>query len=353
MNDNAPVFTSGATASVPENGTRHNWRCHRSRRNALTYSLSGTDAALFDIDAATGAVTFKATPDFEAPGDADADNVYDVVVTASDGLIGIDQAVAITVSNLNDSIPVFTSGASATATENATATSYDAAATDADGDTATFAIAGGADAALFIIDTATGVLSFISAPDFEAGQTSFVVDVRADDGTNSSTQTVTVTLADANDNAPVFTSGASASAAENQTAAFTATATDADAGTTLAYGLSGADAAWFNIDAATGVVTFIALPNFEAPGDTGGDNVYDVVVTASDGSNTTNLNVAITVTDVDPEGPVFTSGNASSVEEGNAAAYAANVVAVGSDVVTYSLSGTDAALFNIDATAGW
>ena len=43
-------------------------------------------------------------------------------------------------------------------------------ATDADlpAQTLTYSIVGGADAALFTIDAATGALSFIAAPDFEA-----------------------------------------------------------------------------------------------------------------------------------------------------------------------------------------
>ena len=56
-------------------------------------------------------------------------------------------------------------------------------------------------------------------------------------------------------------------------------------GTTLTYSISGADAALFNIDATTGVITFKSSPNYEAPGDAGGNNVYDVNVTASDGTN--------------------------------------------------------------------
>ena len=66
---------------------------------------------------------------------------------------------------------------------------------------------------------------------------------------------------------------------------------------TLVYSLSGTDAALFTIDADTGEVSFIEAPDFEAPGDDGGDNVYDIIVTASDGTNSTNHNVAITVTD--------------------------------------------------------
>ena len=116
----------------------------------------------------------------------------------------------------------------------------------------------------------------------------------ADDGSWSFLVDADVTLIDPT---PVFTSPATANAQENQTAAYMAVATDAD-GDALVYSLSGTDAALFTIDATTGEVSFITAPDFEAPGDDGGDNVYDIIVTASDGTNSTNHNVAITVTDV-------------------------------------------------------
>ena len=53
--------------------------------DTLTYSLSGTDASLFTINAMTGEVRFTDAPDFEMPGDAGSNNVYDITVTASDG----------------------------------------------------------------------------------------------------------------------------------------------------------------------------------------------------------------------------------------------------------------------------
>ncbi|MGN7808103.1 cadherin-like domain-containing protein, partial [Ensifer sp. 22521] len=112
--NNAPVFTSGTTASFAENGTGTVYDADASDADnlgALTYSLSGTDSALFNIDAATGVVTFKAAPNFEAPADGDGDNIYDIVVTASDGTLATDRAVAITVTNVNDNAPVFSSGA--------------------------------------------------------------------------------------------------------------------------------------------------------------------------------------------------------------------------------------------------
>jgi Ca2+-binding RTX toxin-like protein len=103
--------------------------------------------------------------------------------------------------------------------------------------------------------------------------------------------------------APTITSnggGASAaiSVAENSTAVTTVTATDPDAGATLTFSLAGADASKFTINAATGALSFITAPDFEAPTDVGGNNVYDVLVQASDGSLIDTQAIAVTVTNV-------------------------------------------------------
>ena len=99
--------------------------------------------------------------------------------------------------------------------------------------------------------------------------------------------------------APTFTSAATASIAENtafSTTVYDATA-DGDVGVT--YTLAGADAALFNIAPATGMVTFKASPNFEAPADAGANNIYDFTVTATDASNNATAKaVQLTVTDV-------------------------------------------------------
>ena len=171
---------------------------------------------------------------------------------------------------------------------------------DAEGDTLVYSLSG-TDATLFTINANTGEVSFIEAPDFEApgddgGDNVYDIIVTASDGTNSTDHNVAITVTNENDNIPVFTSPATANAQENQTAAYMAAATDAD-GDTLVYSLSGTDAALFTIDADTGEVSFIEAPDFEVPGDDGGDNVYDIIVTASDGTNSRNHNVAITVTD--------------------------------------------------------
>ncbi|MET4388655.1 VCBS repeat-containing protein [Bradyrhizobium sp. F1.4.3] len=101
--DDAPVISSGTTASFAENGTGVAYHIAATDVDSptLTYSLSGTDAALFDVSA-TGNVTFKSAPDFEAPKDANHDNVYDVTVAASDGEKITTKNVAITVTDVND-----------------------------------------------------------------------------------------------------------------------------------------------------------------------------------------------------------------------------------------------------------
>ncbi len=99
----------------------------------LTFSITGgADAAKFAINATTGIVTFVASPNFEAPTDSGLNNVYDVQVTASDGTRTVDQAIAVTVTAVNEFSPVFTSAATASFAENASGTVLTVQATDAD-----------------------------------------------------------------------------------------------------------------------------------------------------------------------------------------------------------------------------
>ena len=102
--------------------------------------------------------------------------------------------IAVTVTNVNDSAPLITSnGGGATAAvsvaENGTAVTT-VSASDADaGATLTYSIAGGADAAKFTINTTTGALSFVAAPNVEGptdagGNNVYDVQVQVSDGVN-------------------------------------------------------------------------------------------------------------------------------------------------------------------------
>ena len=351
VNEDAPSFTSDATARVAEDQTAaYTAIATDDDGDSLRYSLSGTDAALFTINETTGEVSFIAPPDFENPDDAGRNNVYDITVTASDDTNDTNHDVAITVTNVNDNTPSFTSPDSADVEENQTL-AYTAMATDGDGDTLTYSLSG-ADAALFMINETTGEVSFIAPPDFEnpddAGRNNvYDITVTASDntsGTPDTNQAVAITVTGVNDNAPVFTSPATANVEENQTLAYTAVATDAD-GDVLRYSLSGTDAGLFTINAATGEVSFNEAPDAENPDDANGDNVYDIIVTASDGTGgtpDTNQAVAITVTNVNDNAPVFTSPATATAEENQTVAYTAVATDADGDALSYSLSGTDA-----------
>src|SRR5262249_11128325 len=129
------------------------------------FSLTGTDASLFTIDANTGEVRFINSPNFEAPTDADHNNVYDIVVHGNDGVHENTLAVAINVTNVNEA-PGLTSGVGAFIAENTAASTviYDANGTDPDGDAITYSLSG-ADSTNFSIDANTGEVRFLNAPD--------------------------------------------------------------------------------------------------------------------------------------------------------------------------------------------
>jgi hypothetical protein len=91
---------------------------------AITYSITGgADGAKFAINANTGALTFKEAPDFEKPGDADEDNVYEVEVGATDPDGTTKQLVKVTITDVKEggSPPEITSGSSKSIPENTTA----------------------------------------------------------------------------------------------------------------------------------------------------------------------------------------------------------------------------------------
>jgi len=101
--------------------------------------------------------------------------------------------------------PVFTSSATPSVAENATAV-VDLTANDADSPSVTFSITGGVDAGLFQIAADGHTLEFITPKNFETDPHSYAVEVTASDGLNATPQSITVTLTDVNDNAtPVFT----------------------------------------------------------------------------------------------------------------------------------------------------
>ena len=129
------------------------------------------------------------------------------------------------------------------------------------------------------------------------------------------------------------------------------TAGDTPVGT-LAWTLSGDDAAAFSIDA-NGVVSMVSR-DYEAPEDTDTNNIYLATVTATDrDGNADTQDIAITVTDVAESATFTISGlmDADTVAENTPYTSATPTTAGDTPIGTLSwtLSGDDAAAFSIDA----
>jgi len=199
----APSITSGATASVEENVTGTVYDANATDPDVgdtITFSISGTDAALFDINSSTGTLTFKTAPNFESPTDNGSNNVYDLTITATDngtGSLAKTKALDIIVTNVNEA-PVISASAALSVTEGST-TAFTAAATDPEADSVTWSISGGTDAGKFSIVPGTGVVTFTTAPSYSTPSDSdakndYVLDITASDGTLSATNTITITV---------------------------------------------------------------------------------------------------------------------------------------------------------------
>jgi len=73
----------GSHPSVAENQTAVA-TIQAAGAGTMTYAIvAGGDGALFSIVGATGVLTFALAPDFETPGDGDANNIYEVTVSAT------------------------------------------------------------------------------------------------------------------------------------------------------------------------------------------------------------------------------------------------------------------------------
>lgn len=94
-----PTITSSATFSAAENQTTIGTA---TANEAVTWSIfGGVDSTTVSLVSATGVLTFKIAPNYEAPTDIGADNVYNVTIRATDTAGNTtNQAISITVTDV-------------------------------------------------------------------------------------------------------------------------------------------------------------------------------------------------------------------------------------------------------------
>lgn len=143
-----------------------------------------------------------------------------------------------------------------------------------------------------------------------------------------------------------------AEGAATTTVLFSASATDAE-GDAITFSLSGADAASFDIDPASGDVTWAVVPDFEPAADANGDNVYSFNVVATDEhgkASAVTAEVTLTDTNTDEASGAYTGDNTDEDIEMTTAVTGTVDMSGGDDdvLVTDGMSGTG----SIDAGTG-
>jgi len=285
---------------------------------SLTYTLtSAKDSDLFTIGAKTGVIKFKTTPDHEMPRDSGSNNSINFSVQVSDGALVAVQEYSFEIVNRNE--PPFFDTTTPSINDignleegNTQIASIPASDSDAQ-DSLAYSLVnsvGAKDEGLISVNKKTGVVSFKVSPDYEkpmdvGSDNSINFSVQVSDGALIDVQEYSFAITNKNE-APVITT-TSFSISENNVIVGAISASDVDSGTTLSYGLAagaGSDEQLFDINSTTGALVFKSRPDYETPKDNGGNNTYNISVTASDGSIKTSKVIEITVQNVN-EAPSF------------------------------------------------
>lgn len=158
----------------------------------------GADDNRFKLNS-DGTLTFLSVPNYEQPDDADGDGLYEVRLTASDGIATTTETLQILLNDVNEAPTILSPTAANPVTViEGTVLATTASAQDPDsGTTLKWQLAGGADAALFTIDSISGKLSFRTAPSFATPGDSnkdniYLVNILVTDGELAATESLQV-----------------------------------------------------------------------------------------------------------------------------------------------------------------
>ena len=347
INDNNPIITSSDTFIVEENQTAVATLTASDEDNDnLTFSISGGDSSVLDITE-SGVLTFKEAPNFEAK------NTYSITASVSDGTNSSSQGLVINISNVNEA-PVWNIPAISFEyqenTFNVESIDIPDDVSDEDGDSLTYSLTG-EDASAFEISG--NIVRFRGAPDYENpidsdGDNVYVVNAVASDG---SLETVspefTVIILNINDNNPVFVDlQESVEVTNGQVNVFDIVATDAD-GDDISLSVTGVDASAFIISDSD-TLAFATAPDFANPSDQNGDNVYMIVLEATDGERITSSNqIEITVLEVNNPPVISDLLTSYTLDENIAEIATFTVTDPESNQLTIGVSGDDSAGFSV------
>ena len=322
-NDNSPIFTMDPyRVSVEEHSSTGTPVITVQADDAdsgvlgeVGYSItSGNNEDAFIINTTTGSITVNNDIDREMSA------TYTLGVMATDGgSRSVQSTVEISITDINDNSPLFNpSSYSISVYENASinSTLIPVTAIDADADgpnsDITYSIQSGNDDNLFRISS-TGVISIVSALDFETATSHSLIVQAMDNGTpsRSSTAVVSVTVMDIND-VPVTLGGdqvvnvSEYSTVNSRIAQFVAV--NVEQSDNISFGLS-SNQVDFQIDPATGVVTLAQSLDYETTVS------YAVTVTVSDGAFSSSAQLTVNVVDENDNQPIIETTDPLMIEE--------------------------------------
>ena len=170
--DEGPEVSGPSSFSINENESLPN-AVYTARdpegSNVARWSVGGRDGGDFFITQG-GTLYFRSPPDYERPADSNRDNMYEVTIQPSDGRNNGSYPVTVTVTNVNEAPIITTTSRTAfSQPENRISTLSTFRATDPEGGTVKWLVAGTDDGRLFTIDE-RGQFSFReeNPPDFDA-----------------------------------------------------------------------------------------------------------------------------------------------------------------------------------------
>ena len=275
---------------------------------SVTLSVAGDDFEDFEINA-SGELTFKNQPDYENPADANDDNVYHVVIEATDGTRTGALHVVVTVIGV-DEPPDITGSDMPTYREDRTGpvTTYTAVDPEDSNAKILWSLTG-TDSSDFEIDEDDGVLTFKNQPDYENPadanrDNQYLITVQAEDENGHTGQfAVTVGVEDSDEPPEIVPGLEEINYREDRTTTVASyRATDPEKAM-ISWDVSGDDDDDFEINA-SGVLSFANQPDYETRLDSDNNNKYEVTVEATDETNNTGefmLTVVVTNFDEPPE----------------------------------------------------
>ena len=274
----------------------------------VSYTLGGADASFFDLDTATGQLRSKAGVVY----DHETAETRTVTVTATDTDGSIPTTVEVAIIDV-DERPVISGPSSVSYEENAMTEVGTYKASDPEGESVDTLSLSGTDFGDFELSDA-GRLTFKIPPDYET-KDSYNVTLSTSDGNLTGSLDVVVTVTNVNE-APTVTGDASPSFEEGDPDLVSVYSASDPERSPVTLSLVGTDVDNFELSrlgspgscvSGSCELRFLRSPDYESAADIGGNNVYEVTVQASDGTNTDTLDVVVTVANVDEEGTVTLS----------------------------------------------